>query len=230
MILFLFFSEPNDENRLIQVGSGTNRPLTIKSLVPLPGFRDGLPGHRYRLTASLPDMPGYAFGSSVSALRQSPLLFSDPTMTFGPLASNQLPRSWQIIGQPEFWSRSAFVGRDIPSLSAAMKLLSVKDMETLNMMDNLKMMRNKWRQRSLAKAKSLYASPNFLSKLYPIPSHVMPDVGNKFQTVAGELGKEGKPLLGYKKAAFLAAEMAQQQGLANSRVDSFSRGLLKLNS
>merc|ERR1712154_431729 len=117
-------------------------PLLGKNLVHdvNPTYRSRDSVHRFRLTASLPDTPGYtaslpdtpgyAYGSSVSETNPLAVIFPVSIMASLPVSSNQLPRSWYNRGAPSTWTRSSLRNGDI-AIKSTMKSRTANDLGTL---------------------------------------------------------------------------------------------------
>ncbi|XP_005091856.2 uncharacterized protein LOC101860953 [Aplysia californica] len=190
--------QPEHKDRLHEISSIRKVPMLERSYLRSPqAYRDKLFALRYRLSASLPDMAGYGYGSSADGVRPPLLLFPDrlmmPSAALAPSTSNHVPRSWQIGGLQEAWSRDAFASGGIPSIMSAVKAPSEpwsagnpNDLNTLSLMERLQMLRNMWRDRVIAQAESRLATPSLASDFYNrLPSTgISPDTSRSFLQLA----------------------------------------------
>lgn len=209
--------EPQHQSRIHKLSLLRKLPLLGKNMIHdgNSAYKSREEGNRFRLAASLPDTPGYAFGSSVSET-SDPLavIFPAGMMSSLPVISNHLPRSWRVRGAPtNTWARNSFTGGQIPTIKSAMKSPSPNDLGTLTTMEKLKMMRDSWKKRSLSKAKSMMATPTKLaSKFYAYSRKaISPEVSrSSYQSPGGSLyGIIGKTKISPKPLSIIVSPLKQ---------------------
>lgn len=221
---------------------------------PSQTFKSKLDAIRHRLTASLPDMSGHSYGSSVGDVRVPLLVF--PDKFFIPFSSlpnmyNSIPRSWKIGGLLESWSNEALAAGEIPTVntggvfSAPSWGAGVNDMSTLSLLDRLHTLRSLWKDASQINAENRAAETAMAQEFIKhLPTTgISPDTARAYFTGSGipdtpqtkSGGSLNFPNQGLKMAPFLLKEADYlQQGFDPSprepsrRSNSFLRSALRL--